>query len=144
MLLRGPNLGTAAGANVAGFSSTTGPTFVGQTGITGLLTKGVLPWMIVDTSATGLGSSFATTDSFGGTTGNASAFFRPLAASETVTAINYGAVANTVLGGAANTLQGTFSLNSLNLASGAGLTINAMQTLTLSSGGLLAQRLSAV
>ena len=36
-------------------------------------------------------------------------------------------------------MLGTFTDNSLNLASGGGLTINPMQTLTLSSGGFLAQ-----
>jgi hypothetical protein len=84
VLFRGTSLGTAAGANVATIkSSTTGFTFVGQTGGSGTATKGILPWALVDTSATGLGNSFATADT-------ATSILRPLAANE------YQATANTL------------------------------------------------
>ena len=132
MLLRATNLGTGFG-NAASFVSTTAPTFVGNTAANlGAINKGILPWLIVDSSLTGVGTSFATTD---GLTGS---LFRPLASTEYATSVNYSAVSNLVLSSALS-VPASGSFNSVNLASGGGLTIAPMQTLTPSSGGFLLQ-----
>jgi autotransporter-associated beta strand protein len=129
------------GINVATLITTTGPTFVGAAGLTGTANKGILPWAIVDTSTTGLGFSFATSDSANGTAGGNGAIWRPLASTEyvTSTAAAYAPTVNNLVLSGAQTLGGTFTDNSLYLASGASLTINPMQVLTLSSGGVLLQ-----
>ena len=141
ILIRGTNLGSAGGINAATFATTTGPTFVGAAGLTGTPNKGILPWAIVDTSATGLGVSFATSDSVTGTTGGGNAIWRPLASTEYVTSMasGYQTTVNNLVFNSAQTVLGSFTDNSLNLASGGGLTIDPMQTLTLSSGGVLLQ-----
>ena len=85
----------------------------------------IFPAIIVDTSATGLGSSFATMDSLLGNVGNGGALYRPLSSSEYMTSLYYGQISNTVLN-SANTLQGSFAQNSLTLNSGSSVTINPM------------------
>lgn len=146
LLIRGSNLGSAVGSDVATLSSVAGATFVGNQGLTATVNKGILPWAIVDTTTTGLGSSFLTLDNTVAATGTPGALFRPLNSNEYVTSLFYGAVANTVLG-STNALEGSLSVNSLTLNSGGGVTLNPMLQLVLgattgasgASGGLLAQ-----
>jgi autotransporter-associated beta strand protein len=128
-LFRGTSLGTVAGANVATITSTAW-NFAGQTGATGAVTKGILPWAIVDTSDTGLGISFATADS-------GTAILRPLTVATETVADFATANANVRLV-AAQTLAASGTMNSLTLVAGGGATIGALQSLSLSSGGILA------
>ncbi|HYE20337.1 MAG TPA: autotransporter-associated beta strand repeat-containing protein, partial [Tepidisphaeraceae bacterium] len=139
-LFRGTGLGNAVGAGVASVAGSTF-TFAGQTGGTGTVTtasanKGILPWALVDSSATGSGTSFATADSTTGTA-TTSAILRPLnafeyAADNTVTANN-----NIRITGAVGTPVNTLTVNSITFASPGSLTINAGQSLSVSSGGVL-------
>ncbi|NBV35215.1 MAG: hypothetical protein EBR81_15840, partial [Proteobacteria bacterium] len=143
-LVRGTNLGAGSlDAGTATFATTTtGVTFVGGTGATGSKNKGILPWALVDSSATGfgatgIGTSFATTDSAAATTGTVGAIWRPLSASEYDTTLVSGN--NVVLSSGVALSTGTLALNSLTLNSGGGVSLQATQTLTISSGGLLLQ-----
>lgn len=130
-LIRGTSLGSAAGAGVATFATTTAPTFVGAAGGANSANKAIVPWALIDGSATGLGSSFATTD------GGASNIWRPLNSNEYVTSVTYATTANNIVLSGLDRLIGSYTQNSLTLNSGGGLTINPMQTLTLQSGGVL-------
>lgn len=130
VLFRGTGLGNAAGGGVATFATTTAPTFVGVTAANvGLANKGILPWALIDSTATGLGTSFATTN------GTAGALFRPLAANEYATTVTGGA--NIALS-SSETVSGSTSVNSLKLGNAGGIAIAPMQTLTVGSGGILA------
>lgn len=133
VLFRGTNLGNAAGADVATiqFTGTGLPAFIGQTGGVGATNKGILPWGIVDTSSTGTGVSFATADS-------ATGRIRALSGSEYVTAIGNASALQNVRLSTAESLQITQVINSLQLDGGGSMTLEAMRTLSLDSGGLLA------
>ncbi|MGB8170580.1 MAG: hypothetical protein WCF18_23960, partial [Chthoniobacteraceae bacterium] len=137
VLFRGTNLGSAVGAGNASIAvSTGGFTFNGQTGATGSASKGILPWALVDASATGNGTSFATTDAAAATVGTA--ILRPLAANEFATANTITANNNINL-----TAAGPFNVaasvtpNSLTMDASSAVTVGALQTLSLSSGGIL-------
>ena len=105
----------------------TAPVFIGQAGITGTVSKGILPWLIVTDAG---GTGFGTTDSSG-------VFqIRRLSASEQSTPLIGNA--NVALSGSVATPPGSMSVNSLVLNSGAGITNLGGQTFTISSGGLLA------
>ncbi|MGB8166722.1 MAG: autotransporter-associated beta strand repeat-containing protein, partial [Chthoniobacteraceae bacterium] len=128
-IFRGTNLGSPAGANTATIASTTtGFTFTGA-GTAGQVNKGIIPWALVDPSAFGVGTSFATADT-------ATSILRPLGVGEFATSFVYGAASNIVLGGA-TPLPASFAENSLTLNAGGGVTILPMQTLTVAA--LLAQ-----
>ncbi len=133
-LFRGTGLGNVPGAGVPSIFSTAAPVFVGQAGAAGTTSKAILPWALIDSSANGDGTSFATSD-------GANGMLRALTASEQAASLTYGAPANTAL--AANaTLPASATLNSLKLT-GSGVSIEPMQVLTLgtasvASGGLLA------
>jgi len=134
VLFRGNNLGSTAGAGVATIASTTtGFTFVGATGGVGTTTKGILPWALVDTTETGLGTSFATADT-------ATGLIRPLSGSEMV--VDTLASGTNVLLTGSPAPTNTVSLNSLTLQGTSFITLNnpvngVVQNLQLSSGGLL-------
>ena len=134
-LIRGSSLGTAAGAGISTLTFTAAPTFIGQTGAAGTTNKGILPYVIVDSSATGFGTSFATTSGAG-------QIVRPLnTGTEMVTDV-YTANTNVRLTGAQPAIAADTSINSLTITSG-NVTVTdpafptARRTLTLSSGGLL-------
>ena len=137
LLVRGSNLGSAPGAGVASFSWPVGGfSFVGA-GAAGTTNKGILPWVFVDTTTTGTGSSFATADA---TTG----YLRPLSSSEYVTRI---VAAQNVALAASVPVNASLTVNSLTLNSSGGVTIAPMQTLTTGGGttlgGVLAQSSNA-
>ncbi len=130
-LFRGDNLGSAAGNGVATVQATgAGYVTTGQTGAAGSVNKGIIPWALVDTSATGSGTSFATVDT-------ATSILRPLAAGE----INSGSLVangNIFLSGATPTVATNTTINSLTLGSTGGVVIEPLATLILDSGGILA------
>lgn len=128
-LYRGDNLGSTPGAGVATMLASTAPTFVGQTGTSGAINRGILPWIIVDTSPTGLGAAFATYSSTNG--------IMALNAVAGEQAAYVLATANVALT-SAKSILGPVTVNSLNLGSGGAVTNLPLQTLTLDSGGLLA------
>src|SRR4030095_7197964 len=109
-------------------------TFQGA-GTAGQVNKGIIPWILVDSSASGTGTSFATAD-----TGTSN--LRALNSNEYATNLVVAPSTNIVLA-ASTTVNGSFTLNSLTLNSGGGVTINPMQTLTVGGGnnmgGFLAQ-----
>ncbi|QOV90342.1 autotransporter-associated beta strand repeat-containing protein [Humisphaera borealis] len=139
VLFRGQSLGSAAGAGVATVSNTAFAwTFPGQNGADATTAKGLLPWALVDTSTTGVGTSFAT---IGGTTFIGS--LRPLAATEmsaTGTAItaNLNMFVNTALAA-----QAGASINSLTFDTGGSIALaspvagTAFAQLQNQSGGIL-------
>ncbi len=137
-LVRGLNLGTTVGATTTNVI-TAAATATGQGGANGAATRAILPWLIVDTSATGSGISFAVSD----TTANIG--LRPLNTStEMVTTFtaNDNILLNSATplsAGAATTNYATTLLNSLTFSTAANptLTINAGQNVTLDSGGIL-------
>jgi hypothetical protein len=131
VLFRGGSLGAAAGPGVAAIrSTTTGFSFIGASGGPGTTNKGIIPWALVDTSATGAGISFATVDS-------GTAALRPLTASEYIfNALTAGN--NVQLNSGTSLTTPSVNLNSLTLADSAALNLAPGQTLTLASGGLLA------
>ena len=123
------------GGSTINFSAT--PTFTGTAGGNNTTNKAILPWAIFDAGA-GAGTSFATTDAAGTTV-------RALAASESLGDL-WTANANVVL--ASNPLAtNTMTINSLTFNSGSNalaintpsLAVPTVQTLTLSSGGILAK-----
>jgi len=146
-LIRGTNLGSAAGSGVATFTFTTAPTFVGITTALGTPTgQGILPQIIVDASATGYGTSFATTSGAG-------QVLRPLAASELTSGSAMTSAANVLVSAASTTSAAwtsagnqTLSVNSLTLNSSGSVNIAAVtptfgssgNILNITSGGLLA------
>jgi autotransporter-associated beta strand protein len=142
VLFRGTNLTSGTvGAGTASIIDTAGFTLVGS-GTANTTIKGILPWALVDCSATGfgatgIGSSFATTDSAAETTGTVGAIWRPLSTTEYGTTLVSGN--NVVLSSGVALSTGTLALNSLTLNSGGGVSLQATQTLTISSGGLLLQ-----
>ena len=121
LLIRGTNLGNggATDANVL-LGYVPNGALVG-TGSFGTPNRSIIPSIIVDTSATGLGSSFATVD--------AANNIRPLLASE-YEASNVVSVGNNIkITGAVSGINSTL-INSLTLTAGS-LTLNPRQTLTL-------------
>lgn len=67
MLLRGTNLGNAAGAGVANFVAVnTVPAQLGGAGAVGTTTMSIRPDILVDTTSTGTGAGFATYIGAGG------------------------------------------------------------------------------
>ncbi len=134
-LYRGTNLGvnTAATAGAARITYATAPGTTGQNGADGTRTKGVVPWGLVDTSATGSGTSLATFSTANG--------LRALAASEydlnpaTITNNNNVYFNNASLTGAANA---NLSPNSVTLQITSSVTLGARSILNNQSGAFLA------
>jgi len=134
-LIRGSSLGTATGNGISTFTLTAAPTFIGTTTALGTPTgQGILPYVIVDTTDSGSGSSFATTTA-------AAAILRPLAAGEMTAANAFTAASNVLLSANAGTVAAstvTTTINSLTMNNAASaVTMAPGGILTLSSGGLL-------
>jgi len=130
LLIRGDQFGSAAAAGVSTFTGSS-YAYIGQTGAAGTTNKGILPWALGDTSLTGLGVGFVTSDT---TANTGTSILRLLAPSEQTTDFGTaGANVNLTTTEALSTL-GTF--NSLRLGSGGGVLLNYVP-LTLDSGGLL-------
>ena len=106
-------------------NSTTGFAFSG-TGAIGTTNKGMLPWGLFDSSATGTGTAFATADT-------ATGVLRALAPSEMSTAFTAG---DNVALSTAETPASSISINSLMLNGGSSITNTANSTLTITSGGI--------
>ncbi|MGB8169122.1 MAG: hypothetical protein WCF18_16615, partial [Chthoniobacteraceae bacterium] len=133
--------------NVAGVTISNGTnatlTFTGQTGGRDTVTKGILPWALVDTDVVnGVGTSFATFDA---TTNPTDPFnvtapglnpVRGLRFGEQTTALTVNANLSLI---SAQSIVATTNFNSLTLRSGGGLTAGPLNQITLSSGGILAQ-----
>ena len=144
VLFRGTNLTPTATAGDATITDTTGFLSNGQTGGTGTVSKAIMPWALIDNTATGNGFAFATTDgTTGSQTGTAGAGLRALSASEYATANTVTANNNIVL--TANTsipntqVAALVSLapNSFTFQNNANLTLGNMVQLNNSSGGIL-------
>ncbi len=142
LLIRGDGFGSAAGAGVATVRSSTNFAFTGQTGATDTTNKSIIPWILGDTSLTGLGMGFVTADSTAGAANTGTNILRLLRASEQVT--SFEATRNVSLSGVqdyeagALLLANPLSVNSLRLNSGGGVAMIGGVALTLESGGLLA------
>lgn len=129
VLYRGDNLGNTPGAGVATMKAGAVPTYVGQTGAAGTINRGIIPWAIVDQSATGLGTAFATYSTTNG--------IMALNAVAGEQVAYMAGTANVALTTAKATLGAT-TVNSLNLGNGGGITTLPLTILTVESGGVLA------
>ena len=147
LLVRGDNLGGAAGANTATVlvSNSASVAYPGNSaqggGADGATTMSIRPDIIVDPSSTGTGAGFAVI----GTTGTDAGMLRPLRSSElaasaavlssTTTTVNFGA-------STAQTIAVPAAVNSLTLSGSGGLAAaagsGAAAQLTVNSGGILA------
>ncbi len=135
-LFRGTSLGTAAGAGISTIASTgAGFTFVGQTGATATTNKGVIPWALVDNTATGLGVSFATSTAAAAAAGTGTAVLRVLDTG-TEMASSLTVDTNVRLTSAPSAID-TRRINSLTLESAGGVTMKPLDLLTIQSGGIL-------
>jgi autotransporter-associated beta strand protein len=130
-------LGTAAGANVATLASTTtGFSFVGQTGATATTSKSIIPWALVTSGGT---TNFATADAAAAAT-TSTAIVRQLAIAGTEGVANlFTTNTNVRLTSTPAALAIPTTVNSLTIETGGGVTINPLITMTLSSGGVLAK-----
>ncbi|OYW77350.1 MAG: hypothetical protein B7Z37_04705 [Verrucomicrobia bacterium 12-59-8] len=159
-LIRGTNFGATVGATSTNLSGwTTAPTAVGTTGDTfvGVATNaaGIIPYLIIDTTATGSGTSFATYNATAGTTNtnglqalSATNYAQALPTVGTANGTSdvnlgnfTGGFTTLTLTNAVGALQST-GINSLTLnaapASGNAITIAGNATLSIDSGGILA------
>lgn len=132
VLFRGSSLGSAAANGVATVASTggTGFTFAGQTGGAGTTTKGILPWALIDATATGNGTSFATANT-------ATSILRPLAANEYSANNTVGANNNVLLTSGSTAVTAGVTPNSVTIEGNAGLSLSNGVLFSLSSGGIL-------
>ncbi|MDB6120931.1 MAG: hypothetical protein JWO08_4712, partial [Verrucomicrobiaceae bacterium] len=152
LLLRGTNIGSAAGNGVAQFLAlTAAPGTIGGTAVVATPVLKIRPDILIDNSATGSGLSFATYVGVNGPDTTGGPGFRPLAdateysnfLANNVTSVgttnNFKLGALLSLGG---TIAASQSINSLTLGSGSGFTatgslpINTI--LTPTAGGILA------
>jgi len=131
-LIRGTSLGTAAAAGISTVAFTAAPTFVGA-GAAGTTTKGIVPYVLVDSSVTGLGTSFAARP-----IGAASDILRPLNTGTEMVTNAFTTGANVRLTSAPAAIAVSTAINSLTMNTGAGISINPLTILTNTSGGFLA------
>ncbi|MEA3211482.1 MAG: fibronectin-binding autotransporter adhesin [Chthoniobacter sp.] len=131
LLIRGTNLGNTPGNGVATVKPTTAFIFIGQTGLAGTNNRGILPWVVVDQSATGFGTAFATYDA----TTNGVLRLGQVAGETSATIV---ANANVATSSGITAPIGTTIVNSLTLGSGGGVITPDGSTLQLDSGGVLA------
>ena len=140
VLFRGTGLGvnsiassTAGSSNIA-FSTAPTAQLVG--GALGTKGAGILPWAVVDTSATGLGSSFATYDATNGIRAlNASEYSATIATDGSTDGHNIKLTAT----GSALTVNGATTVNSLLVdaaATGAHTALDGTGSLTVTSGAV--------
>ena len=136
-LFRGTGLGTAAGTGISTIASTgAGFTFAGQTGATATTNKGVIPWAIVDNTASGLGVSFATADAAAAAAGTGTAILRPLTVGTEMVTGSVTVDTNVRLLTAPSAID-TRRINSLTLGNTGGVTMKPLDLLTIQSGGIL-------
>ncbi|MCX6839396.1 MAG: autotransporter-associated beta strand repeat-containing protein [Verrucomicrobia bacterium] len=130
LLIRGDNLGAAPGAGVASlFAPSFNQAIGGATG-NGSNTISIRPDIIADTSATGLGTAFATYSAIGGV--------RPLAASELAPGLFRAIATNSNVAVNSSQLFGSVTVNSLTFSGATALNaINDEAILNIGSGGLL-------
>jgi autotransporter-associated beta strand protein len=133
LLVRGDNLGSVAGPGVATFTGNA-YAFVGQLGDNGTTNKSILPWAIGDTSLTGGGAGFLTSDSTGAATTTGTNRLRFLTAAEQTTTLVANANVNLTT---SQTLSTALTINSLLLGSGGSIHLD-YAPLALDSGGLIA------
>ncbi|HEX8915824.1 MAG TPA: autotransporter-associated beta strand repeat-containing protein, partial [Humisphaera sp.] len=136
LLIRGANLGSAAGAGNTNVFVTAAPAQIGGAGTAGTFTLPIRPDILGDTNVAGVGTGFVTYDATNG--------FRLLNPTTEVTpgfnaSFTAGATAN-VGSSAATSLVGT-TVNSLTLNGAGGVSLLApstgTQTLAVTSGGIL-------
>ena len=137
VLFRGDNFGISNDPGNSNVVFAGGSTFNGQTGGSGAQNKGIFPWALVDTSLTGLGTSFATVSQTagGGTAGSGDRIVRTLQPSEysaTVSANN-----NVLLPAGNRTVTGNVTPNSLTFEGASNLALGDGVKLNLHSGGIL-------
>jgi autotransporter-associated beta strand protein len=130
LLIRGDQFGSAAAAGVSTFTGSS-YAYIGQTGAAGTVNKGILPWAVGDTSLSGLGVGFVTSDT---TANTGTSILRLLAPSEQTA--NFATAGANVNLSTTEVLSTLGSFNSLRLGSGGGVLLNYVP-LTLESGGLL-------
>ncbi len=129
-LFRGTGLATTATAGAAKISDSASWTFDGVGRHAGNeASKAILPWALVDVTATGNGTSFATADTTAG--------LRPLAASEYVNNTTVVPTNNVLLNTGTFNITASVAPNSITFDNSANLTMNSMVLLTNSSGGIL-------
>jgi len=134
LVVRGDNLGSAAGAGVATIKGGA-YVFIGQLGDTGTTNKSILPWAYGDTDlVAGEGTFFLTADSVGAALDSGVNILRPLSGAEQTTDFST-ALANVNLTTTVP-LTNLNTYNSLRLDSGGGVILNYVP-LTLDSGGLM-------
>jgi autotransporter-associated beta strand protein len=142
LLIRGTNLGSSLGDAILWWNGII--TWNGQGGNNDTKNKGIMSWVLVDDTETGLGASFGTADGgssyaralnqqvYGNGTINAGArFTQEYEADNAVTALNNLHLTSQVA------VPSTVSPNSLTVEAGAGLTLASGTRLSLYSGGIL-------
>ncbi|MCB1277100.1 autotransporter-associated beta strand repeat-containing protein [Prosthecobacter sp.] len=132
LIVRGDNLGDAAGAGVATIKGGA-YVFIGQTGGTGSTNKSILPWAYGDTSLTGEGTFFLTADSAAAGANTGTNILRPLTAGEQSSTLTVNDNVNLTTN---ETLSSLTTINSLRLDAGGGVSLNYVP-LTLDSGGMI-------
>ncbi|MDP2322508.1 MAG: autotransporter-associated beta strand repeat-containing protein, partial [Gammaproteobacteria bacterium] len=133
LIVRGDNLGDAAAAGVATIKGGN-YVFIGQLGGTGTTNKSILSWAFGDTSLTGEGTFFLTSDSAADGANTGANILRPLTGAEQTTDLAT-ALANVNLT-TNEALSSLVTFNSLRLDNGGGITLNYVP-LTLDSGGMI-------
>ena len=133
----------------------TDPTWPGETGTADRANRAMIPWALVDLSATGQGTSFATTGTMASVGGPNSAlvrYLRPLSSLEyeinpsTIIGTTTGTVATSNLllnDGSSYNVSGNATRNSLTMSGGSNLTIVDGAQFNLRTGGILVRAGSA-
>jgi len=144
LLIRGTNLGSSLGDAVLWWNGII--TWNGQGGGNDAKNKGIMSWVLVDSTETGMGSSFGTAD--GGSSYarglNQQVYSESSGAAgrqytneyDTDNAVNLNNNVH-LTGGAQITVPASVSPNSLTVEAGTGLTLATGAQLTLQSGGIL-------
>ncbi|MBL9133345.1 MAG: autotransporter-associated beta strand repeat-containing protein, partial [Verrucomicrobiaceae bacterium] len=144
-LIRGTSLGTVAAANTTNVILGTAPTATGQAGANATTNRAILPYIIVDPSASGDGTGASAGFAVYDTTANVG--LRALAPSEATSAftLDQNILVNSGIsaGGAAPNLT-TSRVNSLTFETGGSLAIEAMRNVTVQSGGILAKASASI
>ena len=138
VLFRGDNFGISNDPGNSNVVFAGGSVLNGQTGSNGTTSKGIFPWALVDTSRTGLGTSFATVSNTGsgGTAGSNDRIVRPLNPSEYSTTVSTNN--NILLSNVGNrAVNSNVTPNSLTFSGSSNLVLADGVKLNLRSGGIL-------
>jgi autotransporter-associated beta strand protein len=137
LLVRGTNLGSN-GNNTARITLTTPPTLVGGGGTSGSMNISIVPWMVGDASAGGVGTNFVTyTPGVGLRPLDLTTEYDLTPISGSVSTRNYNAASEYFLNGSA-------TLNALRLAAGTLDLAYTNTTLTVTSGAILMTAASTI